>query len=486
MSEVDLDPTVVELTKQLKDADEAIAKENRDFEAAERRGDLEEGAGSAHYADLGRIEGARRGIEMELARQRAIVEEALAAAAKVTDPSTLSEEIRQAQERAETARLDGLQPHPWGELERLRREKDLAEALAAILTRRQDELSHQVLPGDTGHYDDGHAFGWGSTPSPDDGDTGYYDDGHAFGWSTKKKAVVAGGIVAFVLAAGAAVAALSGGGSSKPSSAGVSSAPEAKSSDSVQSSTNLEVASLPSNTVLAGCIAIDPQGGTTVLHEAFLLSNPNAGTYTATFAKGPTGSVSGTGAASENLVVTDVRIRAFGVYDGLTITGPDGAPIALGPIASQLPLDINAQTDKPNGCDPTTLKMPAAPASSGGPEADHAAIEAFLPAFAHATQVGDVDFLTNALDPAVLARYGKPQCAADLGAVPADATANFVLRAFTSGPEPFTYSSDGQSVVVQNTYSVAVSRTANGVTSDSDIHLSVDSSGAHWFTDCTH
>src|SRR5438067_8357587 len=38
----------------------------------------------------------------------------------------------------------------------------------------------------TGHYDDGHAFGW-QKPEPPPApagsvDTGHYDDGHAFGW----------------------------------------------------------------------------------------------------------------------------------------------------------------------------------------------------------------------------------------------------------------------------------------------------------------
>jgi hypothetical protein len=39
---------------------------------------------------------------------------------------------------------------------------------------------------DTGHYDDGHSFGWKRSreaAAPDGADTGHYDDGHAFGWS---------------------------------------------------------------------------------------------------------------------------------------------------------------------------------------------------------------------------------------------------------------------------------------------------------------
>jgi len=42
----------------------------------------------------------------------------------------------------------------------------------------------------TGHYDDGHSFGWKkpeAQAAPADAlDTGHYDDGHAFGWNTGK------------------------------------------------------------------------------------------------------------------------------------------------------------------------------------------------------------------------------------------------------------------------------------------------------------
>ena len=37
-------------------------------------------------------------------------------------------------------------------------------------------------PIETGHYDDGHSFGWNSGAKASDVDTGHYDDGHAFGW----------------------------------------------------------------------------------------------------------------------------------------------------------------------------------------------------------------------------------------------------------------------------------------------------------------
>ena len=342
--------------------------------------------------------------------------------------------------------------------------------------------------GDTGHYDDSHAFGWKPSPPPPEipaeGDTGHYDDAHAFGWGAKKKAIVAGGVVAAILAIAAAVVAVANaGGSSSTTKAGTS-ASQASSSRSASSSST--VSALPLDTVLAGCIAIDPQGNTTILHPGFLVANPRAGDYTATFAKGPTGTVHGTGTANGNLVVADVTITAFGTYDGLTLTGPGGAPVALGPIAAQVPLVINAQTDRPNGCDPHALVMPQTGPTTAGTDAQ-AAIASFLSQFGRASQTADVGFLVGALDPAVLARYSRDQCTADISAVGGDPTAAFTLKSVTSGPEPFTYTSDGQSTVVPDTYTVEVSRTANGATTDSTLHLSVDAGGGvHWFTDCTH
>jgi len=481
MSDVDADPKVIELQTQLKQAEDAIAKENSDFAEAERTGEMEEGAGSAHFATLDAMEGTRRGLEIALKRQRGIVEEARATAAKVVDPETLSDEIRQARERSELAEVELHQPHQWNDHERFEHDRDLAVALVTILIRRQDELAAQPIPGDTGHYDDGHGLGWNK---PDELDTGHYDDGHSFGWGTKKKVAVGVGIVAAIVAivAGAVALTRDGGGGSTPSAA--SSASVSAPSPS-QSSNSLDVVSLPANTVLAGCIAIDPQGNTTILHPGFLVANPQPGEYTATFASGPTGLVTGTGAANGNLVVTDVTITAFGTYDDLTLRAPGGAPVDIGQLASQLPLDINAQTDKPNGCEPTALAMPSSGARTT--DADHAAISAFLPRFSQSMQTGDAAFLTSALDPAVLARYGEAQCRSDVGAVATDPTANVVLKGFASGPEPFTYASDGQSTVVPNSYTVAVTRTANGAAQDTTLHLSVDTAGAvHWFTDCTH
>jgi hypothetical protein len=364
-------------------------------------------------------------------------------------------------------------------------------AQEALNTARWNLKNVAVRPAEdvpeTGHYDDSHAFGWRPPPvSSSPTETGHYDDGHSFGWRTKKKvAVIAIGLAGVAAAIAGAFAVFGNGGKSTPAASSTT-APASTGPVKATSTTVPTVgAALPANAAVVGCIAIDPQGSTTVLHEAFLLTNPQPGGYTATFAQGPTGPVTGTGAASGNLVETAVTISAFGTYDGLSITAPDGTQIALGPIASQLPLVINAETDKPNGCDGAALVMPA---GTGDPVArDHGAIEAFLPTFSDATRSNNAEQLVRMLDPAVLERYSAEQCLADLQAIQADPSAAFVFKSFTSGPEPFTYASDGQSTVVDNTYTVSVSRTENGTTADAPIHLSVSPSGTvGWFTDCTH
>jgi len=121
------------------------------------------------------------------------------------------------------------------------------------------------------------------------------------------------------------------------------------------------------NTIFDGCIGINPQGNTTLLIPSFTLINPQPGGYQAVFAKSPSGALTGTGTAANggNPVTVPMRAVAFGTYDALTITAPDGSTIALGPLAGQLPLLLNAETDKPNGCDPAALLMPTQQALAG-------------------------------------------------------------------------------------------------------------------------
>ena len=245
---------------------------------------------------------------------------------------------------------------------------------------------------------------------------------------------------------------------------------------------------------------VTPDGGETDLQPMFTLSNAIPGTYTATIQQAPDGPVSGTGTQYQpgsSVITFVIPITKFGTYNQLVITGPDGTPIDFSKVTTGFPFEVNAETNKPNDCNPDKLQAPPAAtnanastdsnASSGvAPvDLDHRAIAAFLPQFEHAVQVNDSAFLAAALDPAVIARYGAEQCDQIFAASKPDPTARFTFSAFTAGPEPFPYAGDGMTTLVQNTYNVAVARTADGVNSDGAIHLSVHDGKVGWFTDCT-
>ena len=119
----------------------------------------------------------------------------------------------------------------------------------------------------------------------------------------------------------------------------------------------------PPNAAYDGCLVIDPQGKTTGIAAAFTVSNPQTGPYQAAFAESPSGRLSGSGMATNggNPIVVPMRATAFGTYDKLSITAPDGKPVKLGTLAGQLPLELNAATDKPNGCSPSKLNAPPTP-----------------------------------------------------------------------------------------------------------------------------
>ncbi len=129
-------------------------------------------------------------------------------------------------------------------------------------------------------------------------DTGHYDDGHNFGWQEparekrSKKVVFAliGGVAAIVAAASIAIA--SAGGSSSKKVATQNSEFDVP---VIEQSSASEAVAFPNDTAFQFCIQIAPHGGSTDLKPALTLSNPVPGAYTGTFGQGPNGPVSGTG-----------------------------------------------------------------------------------------------------------------------------------------------------------------------------------------------
>jgi len=237
------------------------------------------------------------------------------------------------------------------------------------------------------------------------------------------------------------------------------------------------------NKVFDGCIAINPQGNTTILGVTFTVSNPESGNYSASFTQSPSGPLFGTGTASNgtNPIVIPITATAFGTYGQLSVTAPDGKPVQPGPLTQQVPLTLNASTDKPNRCNPAALKTPLP-----GPTArssDVKAVTRFLDVLANDIATGNVGHELATLNPAVIQRYGADQCRS-LFAASTDPTAAFKIKEVT-GPIQYDYTSDGLTTTVPNTFFVDATRTVQGQPQDQTLHVAKDNNGSlSWFTAC--
>gem|GEM_PF-2233262 len=241
---------------------------------------------------------------------------------------------------------------------------------------------------------------------------------------------------------------------------------------------------LAPNTVFDGCVAINPQGNTTTLSVAVTVSNPEPGNYTAAFAQSPSGPLTGSGTATNgaNPIVVPITATAFGTYGQLSLTAPDGNPVQPGPLTQQLPLTLNASTDKPNGCNPVALKtrLPGPPAS----RSDVKAVTSFLDVrLAHDFATGDVGDELATLNSVVIDLFGADQCRSLLGTL-TDPTAVFTVKEVT-GPIPYDYPSNGLTTAVPNTFFVDVTRTQHGQPQDQTVHVARGNNGSlSWFTAC--
>ncbi len=236
------------------------------------------------------------------------------------------------------------------------------------------------------------------------------------------------------------------------------------------------------NTVFDGCIFINPQGDTTILGVALTVANPEPGNYAATFGESPSGPLMGTGTATNgaNPIVIPITATAFGTYDQLSITAPDGSPVQSGPLTQQLPLSLNASTDTPNGCNPAALKTPLP--GTAASRADVQAVTSFLDGLAHDVATGNVDHELATLNPAVIQRYGTDECRSFLATL-TDATAAFTVKEVT-GPEPFDYAGSGLTTTVPNTFYVDVTATSHGQEVDQTVHVARANNELSFFATC--
>ena len=108
----------------------------------------------------------------------------------------------------------------------------------------------------------------------------------------------------------------------------------------------------------------------------------------------------------------------------------------------------------------------------------------FLDALSAALRSGDVAFLADRLNPAVITRYGAAPCRSSVATL-TDSTAHFSVTS-VSAPADFTWTTADppRSTVVPDTVTVEATRVRKGQSTAVTIHISRVGDQFTWFTDC--
>jgi hypothetical protein len=110
-------------------------------------------------------------------------------------------------------------------------------------------------------------------------------------------------------------------------------------------------------------------------------------------------------------------------------------------------------------------------------------VRAFYEDFNQAYRSGSVDALLRALHRSVRELYGTEVCRAYLAATLADSPSVQVKSVLGFGP--WTWERDGQTLLIDDAYTVLVDRTIQGAVEQAEVHLALqDDASLGWFTDC--
>jgi hypothetical protein len=120
--------------------------------------------------------------------------------------------------------------------------------------------------------------------------------------------------------------------------------------------------------------------------------------------------------------------------------------------------------------------------SSGGGSKAESEVHKFLNVLDAAVRTGNADLRLAYLNPAVIDRYGEPQCRDFLAGQRDKTRRDQVTR--VGKPESFEYATDNQSVVVPDALPVQVRETSKGKKGDRDIHLARVNGQFTYFIDC--
>jgi hypothetical protein len=131
-------------------------------------------------------------------------------------------------------------------------------------------------------------------------------------------------------------------------------------------------------------------------------------------------------------------------------------------------------------CVAATLALGAC--SSGGGSKAKSEVQNFLNVLDAAVRTGNTDLRLAHLNPAVISRYGEPQCR-DFLAGQHDKTRRDQVTS-VGKPESFEYATDDQAVVIPDAIPVQVRETSKGKKGDRNIHLARVNGQLTYFIDC--
>ena len=176
------------------------------------------------------------------------------------------------------------------------------------------------------------------------------------------------------------------------------------------------------------------------------------------------------------LMIVGAALLLVGLVGRFALGGDDGeAAVTSPPPAS--PVEPSAgPTDSP------------VPSPSETPSAEPTAVptetpEEFIDLFAEAIRTDDDAFLLARLHPVVLAMYGRSPCRKAVASLAGDPEFDALVRN-VEGPEPYDYAPDGQSVTVEDAFTLALTFTSADGTSRQEGHLALVRTEMRWFTDC--
>jgi hypothetical protein len=154
--------------------------------------------------------------------------------------------------------------------------------------------------------------------------------------------------------------------------------------------------------------------------------------------------------------------------------------VALGPLADQVPFEVTSSEVECPDVD-SLETAPADPRTAG--LIDFVNTEFIVP-FNNAWRMGDTRYLVGILNPAVIDRYGKAQCLSSINGFVAGSGLEFSIPTSVTGPAPYDWTSDGQTVTIDDTYTIHVDATSNGQTQSQTVHITPVDDHFTYYSDC--